>query len=177
MITEISTFRDATLGQFYAALRTLFECVERCPDSVWTEPVHELKFCQSAFHASFFADLYLDNSFEEMKMQAFHLEHESVFRDYEEFSPKKPEHEYERSWVKLYVQHCRDKATNVINAETSETLVQEVSFDWLDITRAEMHIYNLRHIEHHAAQLILRLRQQGVEVGGGWVKTGWDPYF
>lgn len=176
MITEISNYRDATLGQLHAALRTLAECVERCPDEVWTESVYELKFCQAAFHALFFTDLYLGNSFDELKQQAFHKQHASVFRDYEEYSPKKPECEYERAWVKLYVQHCRDKATHVINAETKETLVQEIGFEWLDITRAEMHIYTLRHLEHHAAQLILRLRQQGVDIGGGWAKTGWDSY-
>ena len=176
VMTEISTYRDATLGQLNAALRTLSECVERCPDEGWSEPVHELKFCQTAFHALFFTDLYLDDGIDEMKQQVFHKQHENVFRDYEEFSPKKPEHEYERPWMNLYIQHCRDKATRVVNAENAESLAQQVSFDWLEITRAEMHVYTLRHLEHHAAQLILRLRQQGVDVGGGWVKTGWGPY-
>jgi hypothetical protein len=41
-----------------------------------------------------------------------------------------------------------------------------------DFSRAELHVYNIRHIHHHAAQLSLRLR---LDTGRGvdWVGSGW----
>ena len=40
------------------------------------------------------------------------------------------------------------------------------------LTRAEVHIHNIRHIQHHAAQLILRLRRDyGQDMP--WFKSGW----
>lgn len=41
--------------------------------------------------------------------------------------------------------------------------------DEVPVSRAELHLYNLRHVQHGAAQLNLLLRQAGV-VPPGWVK-------
>jgi len=43
---------------------------------------------------------------------------------------------------------------------------------WLPFPRVEVHIYNVRHIQHHAAQLILRLRRDHKQ-GIPWFKSGW----
>jgi hypothetical protein len=40
------------------------------------------------------------------------------------------------------------------------------------LSRAELHIYNIRHIQHHAGQLSLRLRLETGE-GVDWVGSGW----
>jgi hypothetical protein len=39
-------------------------------------------------------------------------------------------------------------------------------------SRAELHVYNVRHIQHHAAQLILRLRLD-TDVDVPWVGQAW----
>jgi hypothetical protein len=60
----------------------------------------------------------------------------------------------------------------VIAAETAETLTAGCGFQRRPISRAELHVYNLRHIQHHAAQLSLRLRldaQQEIP----WIGSGW----
>ena len=41
-------------------------------------------------------------------------------------------------------------------------------FHWMKFFRAETHLYNLRHIQHHAGQLIERLRQ-AADIGSKWV--------
>ncbi len=70
------------------------------------------------------------------------------------------------------MEHCRSKATEVIAAETADSLNSRCGFDWLPIPRAELHVCNIRHIQHHAAQLILRLRID-VDEDFRWVKSGW----
>ena len=42
-------------------------------------------------------------------------------------------------------------------------------FHWLPFTRGEAHLYNLRHIQHHAGQLIDRIREV-TDQGTKWVK-------
>jgi len=171
-VLMFDTFKTLIAGQFEAALCTLKECVENCPDDAWDAPVANLAFCQAAFHALFYADCYLGPNTESLRQQAFHRENESFFRDYEELEDRKQELLYDRKTILAYVDHCRHKASEVIAAETADSLNARCGFDWLVITRAELYVYNIRHVQHHAAQLLLRLRLRGHE-GFPWVRTGW----
>jgi hypothetical protein len=79
---------------------------------------------------------------------------------------------YGKSFIDTYLQHCRQKASQVIAAELTETLQTPATFDWLDFSRAQLHVYNIRHIHHHAAQLSLRLRLD-TDIDIPWVGSGW----
>jgi uncharacterized damage-inducible protein DinB len=57
-------------------------------------------------------------------------------------------------------------------AETHKTLEGPSEFPWLPMSRAELHLYNIRHIQHHTGQLGAFLRRNGVDAGR-WVKRGW----
>lgn len=46
-------------------------------------------------------------------------------------------------------------------------------FDWYPFSRIELHINNIRHIQHHTAQLIERLKVKGI-TGFPWAING-DP--
>jgi hypothetical protein len=60
-------------------------------------------------------------------------------------------------------------------AETEQSLRAACKFAWLarlSMSRAELHVYNIRHIQHHAAKLSLRLRlDYGLDIR--WVGSGW----
>lgn len=169
MLDQMKTLLGNQLG---AAIRTLAHAVERCPDSAWLAPVVNWKFCQVAFHTAFFADLYLGRGIDGLRGQPFHRSHADAFRDYEELEPRPPAHTYERTFIERYIEHCRVKSAAALAAETAETFAGPSGFEWLKITRAEVYPYNARHIQHHAAQLSLRLRSDhNVEVP--WVRSGW----
>lgn len=165
-------YKSLITDQFNAALAMLNECVEKCPDELWYEPVVEWKFCQVAFHALFYADVYLGTTLEELKQQPFHREHANTFADYEDLKPERPQASYEKGFVRSYLEYCRNKAKTVLAAETDESLAHRPGFDWLDIPRAEVHVYNIRHLHHHAAQLSLHLRRKTGE-GAAWQSSGW----
>jgi hypothetical protein len=79
---------------------------------------------------------------------------------------------YEKAWIKIYLQFCRKKAVDVAHAETAESLASPAGFPRQSFSRAELHVHNIRHIQHHAAQLSMRLRidsQQDVP----WFRSGW----
>jgi hypothetical protein len=168
----LDTFKDLLVHQFEAALCTLNAAVDRCPDLAWNAPVANLAFCQAAFHTLFFADLYLGPNVDALRRQPFHRDNAEFFRDYEELEPRKQELFYDRPAINSYLAHCRQKVAAVLAAETAESLAAPAGFDWLKFNRAELHVYNIRHIQHHAAQLILRLRLDFGE-DFRWFGSGW----
>src|SRR5437773_2146517 len=70
----------------------------------------------------------------------------------------------------VWVGGCRAKAAEVVGAETRETLEGPSGHGRLKFSRLELHLYNVRHIQHHTGQLTAFLRRVGVKTG--WVKTG-----
>jgi hypothetical protein len=168
----LDTFRQLIVAQYEAALSTLKACVDRCPDALWNARVANYKFCQVAFHTLLFTDFYLGSDPESFRSQPFHLNNEGFFRDYEEFEDRAPVHLYEKEQILAYLAHCREKAREVIPKETADTLSAPNRFRPRPSSRAELHVYNIRHIQHHSAQLILRLR---LDTGDGipWMSSGW----
>jgi DinB superfamily len=171
--TLLDTVKQLLVNQFQAALCTLGVCIDRCPDALWDAPVANLKFCQVAFHTLFFADLYLGHDVKSISQQSFHRANPQFFCDYEELEHKPQTQTYDKPGIKDYLQHVRAKATSVIMAETAESLAATPGFEWHKFSRAEMHVYNTRHLQHHAAQLILRLRLDVKGFDIPWIGSGW----
>ena len=169
------TLKEILTHQYEASLSALNFTIARCPDPIWCEPVANWKYCQSAFHCVFFADLYLQptDDVAAFKAQPFHLEHKDVFRDYEELEDRAQVLLYEKPFVLSYLQNVRRKAQDTIARESADDVLAGPSgFSWRKCSRAELHIYNIRHIQHHAAQLSLRLRlDAGIDTP--WVSHAW----
>ena len=149
-------------------------CVARCPEANWNKPVAKWKYCQAAFHCAFLADLYLqpDDDVDAFKRQPFHAGHREAFREYEELEERAQVLLYEKPFVLSYLQAVRRKAQETIARESADVLAGPSGFHWRKCSRAELHVYNIRHIQHHAAQLSLRLRQD-TEINIPWVSHAW----
>ncbi|TDJ54740.1 MAG: DinB family protein [Planctomycetota bacterium] len=170
----LKTLKEVLTNQFHAALCTLNDCIDRCPDSAWNSKIVNLEFNQAAFHTLIYTDYYLGDGEETFRRQLFHRENEGRFGDYEEFEDRVQVATYERSFIQAYMAHCRTKLSETIAAETAESLSAESTFPWLTFSRAEVYVYTIRHIQHHAAQLILRLRRD-YQQDMPWFKSGWPP--
>lgn len=168
----LSPLKTLLANQFEAAFCMLNACIDRCPETVWNGRVANLAFNQAALHVLIFADLYLGESEIGFRDQPFHREHEKFFRDYEEFEDRAPVRMYDKPSIKTYLEFCRQKAADVIAAETAESLAAKAGFPRRDFSRAELHVYNIRHLQHHAAQLSLRLRLDA-NVDIPWVGSRW----
>jgi hypothetical protein len=169
------TLRDLLTHQYEAALSALHLAIARCPDTLWDEPVARWKFCTAAFHTVFFGDIYLQPNDDEaaFQQQPFHRAHPAEFRDYEEFLDREPSYHYKREFVVEYLNFVRQKAAATIAATTAEEFAGPSGFSRRHCTRAELHVYNIRHLQHHAAQLALRLRQNDPGVSIPWVGHAW----
>ena len=161
-------------NQYGAAFSTLNRCIEECSEELWDSKVAKLTFSQALFHTLFYADLYLHEiNDESFKQQEFHERNQDSFRDYEEMQDKPQQHAYSKGFVRDYFQHCLDKSRCAFQDATEAWLLEPSPFPWIESTRSEVHIYNMRHIQHHAAQLILRLRLEG-PIQFPWYRSGWE---
>ncbi len=126
----LATLRELLVHQYEASLSTLNLAVARCPDASWNERVAAWRFCQAAFHTVFFSDVYLQPSdnVEAFKRQPFHVEHNSVFRDYEEFEDRPPVLLYGKPFVLSYLQYVRRKAQEIIARESADELTGPSGF-------------------------------------------------
>ena len=168
----LETLKQLLTNQYAAALCTLNACIDRCPEAAWNAPVGNLAFCQVVFHTIFYADYYLGPGERGFRDQLFHRTHPGFFRDYEELEDRVPVLLYDRPMIKSYLEHCHHKAVDVIAKESAESLAGSSGFERRTFSRAELHVYNIRHIQHHAAQLSLRLRLDFGE-SISWFGSGW----
>ncbi len=168
----LDLFRELTVNQYLASLATLADCIRQCPEEQWHQPVGNHGFDQVVFHTLFFTDAYLSIDLAAAQQQDFHIRHKGVFEGYEELENSPPQKRYDRAFLLEYLNHCRTKSETVVAAETEASLDVRPSYDWQTFSRAELHPYNIRHLQHHVAQLSLALRRdQGV--GIDWVRSGW----
>ncbi len=167
----LDTFKTLVTHQYEASLSMLKAGVERCPDTLWNSVGANYKFCQLVFHTLIFTDLYLDQDEASFYRQSFHQHNQSFFADYEEFGDQLPMRLYDKASILVYLEHCRLKVSAVMSGETEDTLNAPAGTR-PSLSRAELHIYNIRHIQHHAGQLSLRLRRETGE-GIRWVGSGW----
>jgi hypothetical protein len=149
--------------QFGAAIDMLENAMVACPDGVWGDRTQRPEFWYVVFHTLFFLDLYLSDSDVGFVPPApFTLD---------EMAPEGllPDRVYTKQELRSYLEHGRKKCQSTIAALTDEALRTRCGFDWLDLSVGEMLLYNIRHVQHHAGQLHLILRQQ-VDSAPRWVR-------
>ena len=156
-------WKNAVWSQFGAAIDMLEHAAQACPDELWGDRSRQPEFWYVLFHALFYLDLYLSESDVGFTPPAPFTLDELDDRGL------KPERVYTREELMRYLRHGREKCRSTISALTEERLRERSGFSWLEIPVGEVLLYNMRHVQHHAAQLNLLLRQAGVSVPS-WVR-------
>ena len=67
---------------------------------------------------------------------------------------------YTRAELLSFLELCRQRCRETINAMSSEQAHRLCRFSWAELPFAELQLYNLRHVQEHGAQLRLVLGQQ-----------------
>ena len=154
--------------QFGAAIDMMENAVAACPDVLWMDRSAKPEFWYTAFHALFFLDLYLSPS-----DRGFHPPAPFTLDELDERGLL-PDRVYTKEELLVYLTHGRAKARERIFAMTEEEGARRCGFDWLDCSTAEMLLYNMRHLQHHAGQLNLLLSRHGSSVPR-WVRATPHP--
>lgn len=144
--------------QYGAALDMLHDAVRLCPNELWTAALWRNsrnaaygQFWYIAYHTLFYVDLYLKGTFDD-------------------FAPpppfkrgRLPKTPYTKDQIYTYLDQCRSKCRETLEALTDEKARQRCTFNWIDTNFLELQIYSLRHVQEHAAQLNLFLGQHEIE--------------
>jgi hypothetical protein len=167
----VDYFRTIVTSQFEAALHMLHDCLEHCPAAHWEGKVAAYRFWEVAYHVSSFADYYLSESEAAFVPRAFHPPQApgAEFND-----EPMPNPSLGRAELLAYVQTCRRKAVDALAAETEESLRAPARFRRREaMSRGELHLYNLRHVQHHTGQLSAYVRRVEPGADPRWFGRGW----
>jgi hypothetical protein len=148
-----ATWREIIWQQFGAAIDMLENALLACPDELWGDRSKQPEFWYVVFHTLFWLDLYLSGSVEGFAPPTpFTLD---------ELDPAGllPERVYSKDELLTYLGYGRKKCRTTIAALTDEKARRHSGFGWVDLSFAELLLYTMRHVQHHAAQLNLILRQ------------------
>ncbi|CAN5703981.1 hypothetical protein BH11BAC3_BH11BAC3_25710 [soil metagenome] len=137
--------------QFGASIDMLENAITACPAEHWDTGN---RFWYIAYHTLFFLDYYLT-------MEPENFSPPPPFT-LSEFEDAMPERVYSKNELFSYLQRCSTKCHQLIMGLTDEKLTTR----WINYSGSmnysvfELLLYNMRHVQHHAAQLNLLLRQE-----------------
>jgi hypothetical protein len=156
--------RDMLWRQFGIAIDNLGDALRACPDHLWESRLWEDEpeqwvaagfgtFWYLGYHALFWLDLYLTGAEEGF---APPVPFDLVEMEANEILPRV----YTRDELLGYFDLCRRRCQETIEALSIEEAHRVCRFPWGEVTFAELQLYNMRHVQEHAAQLHLFLGQQ-----------------
>jgi hypothetical protein len=165
-----NTWKTILWQQFGGAIDMLANAMNTCPAELWqarlwdhpSEPAGFSQFWYIAYHTLFWLDLYLSGAVEGFAPPPpFTLD---------ELDPAGllPERSCTKAELLAYLEYGRQKCQATIAALTDETAHRPCRFPWGELSFTELLLYNMRHVQEHAAHLNLLLGQKMVSAPG-WV--------
>ncbi len=166
----LELYKQIVVSQFEAALAMLNQCIAACPPEHWEGRIANDSFRYIAYHTLFFADFYL--SANEASFQLRDLHHRGGDERGEAASPGLSKEE-----TLAYVPIVRQKLLESLAAETEQSLAGPCGISWRKTSRAELHLYNLRHVQHHVGAMFAYLRRVVPSLADNkslpWIGAGW----
>jgi hypothetical protein len=163
----ISVLKESLWKQFGASIDMLQNAIILWPDEHWY--AHK-KFFYNAYHCLVFLDYYLTIPPQNFSSPLpFTLaESDDVIAD--AIDDVIPDRVYSKQELLDYLQSSREKCNTLITALTEEKLNERWIEDPgnMNYSVLEILLYNMRHVQHHAAQLNMLLRQN-INNAPGWV--------
>jgi hypothetical protein len=159
--------REVLARQYRASLEMLRQAVAACPEALWLDSSYPNRFWHIAYHTLFCTHMYLQPGHSDFRPWANHRP------DYQFLGPLPwPPHErpkIEAAYGKAEVLDLHGICREEVDATVPTVDLDAPSgFFWLPFNKLELQLYNIRHLQHHAGQLIDRLRTEGnIEVA--WI--------
>lgn len=158
------TWKRIVWSQYAAAIGMLENAIAACPNELWGDRARKPEFWYVAYHTLFFLDLYSFGTVEGFAPpEPFNLD---------EMDPAGvlPPRVYTRDELLAYLPIGRERARAAVEAMTDEKARQSCTIPWLQLTEGELILDSMRHVQHHAAQLNLILRQV-TDSAPRWIST------
>jgi hypothetical protein len=151
--------KETLWKQFGASIDMLENAISRCPDELWNDGK---KFWYTAYHCLFYLDYYLT-----LEPDMFLPPPPYTLSEFDPVGAM-PDTVYNKEELLSYLRHGRKKCHDLIARMTDEIASSRWVNEYKNYSVHEILLYNMRHVQHHAAQLNLLLRQ-GMNDAPGWV--------
>lgn len=161
-----ASWKTAIWRQFGAAIDMLENGIVGCPEALWNDRSRRPEVWYLVYHTLFWLDLYLSESAEQFAPpEPFTLG---------ELDPEGalPERVYTKAELLAYLDYGRRKCRAAIDALTNEKARRRFVCGRVDMSAAELLLYNMRHVQHGAGHLNLILRQVTDSAPPWVVETG-----
>ncbi|HZW98880.1 MAG TPA: DinB family protein [Trueperaceae bacterium] len=170
-VVHVGLIRSVLKSQYHAGLAMLRQTIELCPEELWFDAAPRNSFWQVAYHALFFTHLYLMPREEDFVPWEGHVG--EVQNPDGIAGPPDPDSPlpvtappYSRAQALAYLQHLDGMIDDVV--DSLDLASADSGFYWYKVPKLEHQLINVRHLNHHMAQLADRLTAAGVE-GVRWV--------
>ncbi len=165
------TLRPILKSQYHASLAMLKDAIEKCPDDVWMDARFTNSFWQIAYHVLFYTHLYLhrdEASFVPWAQHQSQVQNPSGLKGRRPGDSRLPAfpNPYSKAQVLEFWNICDGMVDRAI--DQADLDAAECGFWWYQMGKLEHQFVNIRHIQHHTAQLLDRLRVSA-DIGVPWV--------
>ena len=160
--------KETLWRQFGAAIDMLENAIRHCPDDLWADRSRYHEVWYMAYHTLFWLDLYLSGPIEGFTppppFTLVELDPAGLL----------PDRVYTKDELLTYLEHGRKKCRETIAGLTDESAAKRYRFGWGEVNMVELLLYNMRHVQHHTAQMNLILRQS-IDSAPRWVGVTKKP--
>ena len=153
-------------SQYHAAMAMLRPAIEECPDELWLArgagDRPDVAYWRIAFHALFYTHLYMQPDEKSFRPWSGHREQNQFLEDLPmpPFGPPKISEPHTQAELMEYWRQVDAMVDPTVDALDLDS--PQCGFWWYDMGKLEHQVMNIRHTQHHAAQLLDRLRASAV---------------
>lgn len=166
----ITTLQQTLWRQFGAAIDTLENAIRACPESIWSDRSRYHEYWYWAYHTIFWLDYYMSDC-----ESSDHFKPPAPFTLSElDDSGLMPDRVYTQAELLDYLAYSCAKCKQSITRLADEAACNAIAPMRPQLTQFELHLYTMRHVQHHAAQLNMLLRQL-TNSAPGWVSKAKEP--
>lgn len=156
-------------SQYKASLGMLNQALEKIPSDQWNSDEYNNPNWQIAYHTVWATKFYLGAHVEDYRPFENAIDGAESLGGTEEWENTdkgvKVEDFHSKEELMAFISHLTD---NLDRAIAALPLERDSGFEWYPYSRLELHINNIRHIQHHTAQIIERLKANGINGFNWW---------
>jgi len=164
----IESLKESLWTQFGASIDMLKNAITAWPEENWDT---NKRFFYMAYHTLVFLDYYLTIPYKSFTSPLPFTFTEPANMPADAIDDVIPNRIYSKTELLNYLQASREKCRILLTGLTEEKLNERWVEDFeggMNYSSLEILLYNMRHVQHHSAQLNLLLRQR-TDNAPGWV--------
>lgn len=153
------------LNQYHAGLQMLNVTIERCPDELWIDDTYSNVYWRIVYHTLYYTALYGGGGLKNFNRFEHHRPDLHMLGECNHEGEKI---ETGKPYTRLEMLGYSQLVSESLDIAIAVGIDQPHDMDWMPLQGLELHLYNLRHLQHHTGQLVERLHSKNIS-GIAWL--------